>query len=264
MRWNRNRELALSHRNIVLNGVGITGEFEQNLYNGCLQIFNLITAMTGALVVERAGRRTLFLISTAGMCLTYMVWTILSAAYSASADYFDEDGNPVGGTTSIGNGVLAVIFIYYGFYNIALSPLIVSYTVEILPFRIRSRGLMVFQVCISISLVFNQFVNPIALDGIQWRYYIVYTVWLAIEFIYIYLFMVETKGKNGTPLPLEEIARLFDGDDAEPDMLQAEADRRRSEATMLGGEKKHVDGHVDQVEDINGGANDQGIVSNKV
>jgi hypothetical protein len=50
-----------------------------------------------------------------------------------------------------------------------------------LPFRIRSKGLMVFQVMVSLSLVFNQFVNPVALAAIQWRYYIVYTVWLAFE-----------------------------------------------------------------------------------
>lgn len=40
---------------------------------------------------------------------------------------------------------------------------------------------MVMQLCVSASLVFNQYVNPIALDAIEWRYYIVYTVWLAFE-----------------------------------------------------------------------------------
>jgi hypothetical protein len=40
---------------------------------------------------------------------------------------------------------------------------------------------MVFQVAVSISIVFNQYVNPIALDALGWRYYIVYTVWLAFE-----------------------------------------------------------------------------------
>jgi hypothetical protein len=116
--------------NIVLRGIGITGEYEQNLLNGCLQIYNLFTAVLGALVVEKAGRRTLFLTSTAGMCMSYMVWTILSATYTNSASEFNELGDPLNGNPSLGRGVLAVIFIYYGFYNIAMSPLIVSYTVE--------------------------------------------------------------------------------------------------------------------------------------
>jgi len=114
----------------VLRGIGITGEYEQNLLNGCLQIYNLATAIVGALTVEKAGRRVLFLTSTGGMCLSYMIWTILSASYTKSATEFNADGDPLNGTKSLGNGVLAIIFIYYGFYNIALCPLIISYTVE--------------------------------------------------------------------------------------------------------------------------------------
>ncbi|KAI9638480.1 hexose transporter [Dioszegia hungarica] len=247
---------------IVLNGIGITETFEQNLLNGCLQIYNLITAVIGALTVEKAGRRVLFLTSTGGMCLSYMVWTILSATYNAQATEFDASGNPLNGPQSIGNGVIAVIFIYYGFYNIAMSPLIVSYTVEILPFRIRSKGLMVFQICVSFSLVFNQFVNPVALQAIQWRYYIVYTIWLAFEFIYLFFTVVETKGKHGMALPLEEISRLFDGDDAEVDLLDqgvvpgAAGDRRASDGTLLDGgvglEKKGSQerGEIEQVEAV--------------
>lgn len=91
-----------------------------------------------------------------------------------------------------------------------MSPLLVSYTVEILPFRIRAKGLMVMQMCVNASLVFNQYANPIAMKALDWKYYIIYTVWIAFEFVFIYLYCVETKGKNG-PLPLEEIAALFDG-----------------------------------------------------
>jgi hypothetical protein len=50
-----------------------------------------------------------------------------------------------------------------------------------LPFRIRSKGLMIMQMCVSASLVFNQYVNPIALDALAWKYYIVYTIWIGFE-----------------------------------------------------------------------------------
>ncbi len=42
-----------------------------------------------------------------------------------------------------GNAVVAMIFFYYGFYNIAMSPLLVAYTVEILPYAVRTKGLVV-------------------------------------------------------------------------------------------------------------------------
>ncbi len=34
-------------------------------------------------------------------------------------------------------------FVYFGFYDIAYSPLLVAYTVEILPFSIRAKGFAV-------------------------------------------------------------------------------------------------------------------------
>lgn len=118
--------------NIVLRGIGIIDPFDQLLFNGCLQIYNLITALTGALVVERAGRRLLFLLSTGGMCASYVVWTCLSASYQQSATEFNAAGDPINGRTSLGHGVAAVIFIYYGFYNIAMSPLSRSFSRTIL------------------------------------------------------------------------------------------------------------------------------------
>lgn len=119
----------------VLDGIGITSEFDKNLFNGILQIYNLGTAYLGALVVERAGRRVLFLTSTAGMCITYAIWTACSATYQDSVVFVPgtegTDNEEIqSANTSAGNAVAAMIFIYYGFYNIALSPLLVSYTVE--------------------------------------------------------------------------------------------------------------------------------------
>ena len=47
-----------------------------------------------------------------------------------------------------------------------------SYTVEILPFALRAKGFTVFNFAISLSLIFNQYVNPIALGKIHWKYYV--------------------------------------------------------------------------------------------
>ena len=97
------------------------------------------------------------------------------------------------GNKAAGNAVVAFIFLFYGFYDIAFTPLIVSYTVEILPYAIRSKGFNVFNFAISLSLIFNQYVNPIALAAIGWKYYIVYVCWVSFEFVFCYFFVVETK-----------------------------------------------------------------------
>lgn len=39
----------------------------------------------------------------------------------------------------------------------------------------------------------SEYVNPIALDAINWKYYLVFVIFLAFELVYIYFFLVETK-----------------------------------------------------------------------
>jgi len=98
--------------------------------------------------------------------------------------------------------------LYYGFYDLAFTPLIVSYTVEILPYALRAKGFVVFNFLISLSLIFNQYVNPTAITKLGWKYYLVYVVWLLFETVFCYFFIIETKN-----LSLEETAALFDGEE---------------------------------------------------
>jgi len=66
--------------------------------------------------------------------------------------------------------VLTLYLQYYMCYNAALNGLLVSYTVEILPYKIRAKGFIIFTFAIDLSLIFNQYVNPIALDNLAWKY----------------------------------------------------------------------------------------------
>lgn len=96
-------------------------------------------------------------------------------------------------------GALSVL--YSAAYGMAYSPLITSYTLEILPFNLRAKGYTVFGFSVCASLVFNQYINPIALAAIAWKYYIVYCVWIAFELVFVYFFLIETKNRT-----LEETA----------------------------------------------------------
>lgn len=83
------------------------------------------------------------------------------------------------------------------------------------------------------TVAFNQFINPWALDAINWWYYVVYCGWLIFELVFIYFFIVETKGTSfnnpnylqydwlgdcHTGRTLEETAALFDGDEQPQDL----------------------------------------------
>ncbi|KAK8186015.1 general substrate transporter [Phyllosticta citribraziliensis] len=220
--WSGNG-LVSYYMSSVLASVGITDSNQQLVINGVLQIANACVAVGSCFVVDRVGRRKLFLGSTAGMLVCFVVWTVLSARLELSS-YENR---------AMGNAVVFMIFLFYFCYNTAWSGLMVGYAVEILPFNIRAKGIAVLWFCIDASLFVSTFVNPIALDALHWKYYIFYCVWLAIEFAIISRFYVETRNT-----PLEEISKYFDGEDAVGNKaVNSEKDRTLAQDTGLGVEK---------------------------
>jgi hypothetical protein len=84
------------------------------------------------------------------------------------------------------------------------------------------------------------------------------------RFVYLYFTVIETKGRHGSALPLEEVSRLFDGDDAEVDLLDegvvpglGDEKRRASDGTLLGADSgpdkkaSGAHGEIEQVEAVN-------------
>ncbi|KAI0942190.1 hypothetical protein AcW1_009507 [Taiwanofungus camphoratus] len=193
--WSGNG-LVSFYLNKVFDAINITNPTDQLLITGILAIWNLFWAVFASFMVNRAGRRVLFLTSAGGMIIFFSMQTVCSARFAITQ-------NP-----QAAHAVIAFIFLFYAAYDLAFTPLIVSYTVEILPYSLRAKGFNVFNFVISVALIFNQYVNPIALRNIAWKYYIVYCCWLVFEFVFLYFTVVETKNRT-----LEETAALFDGDD---------------------------------------------------
>ena len=157
--WSGNG-LVSFYLNDVFNTIGITDPAIKLLINGILQIWNLSWAFTAALLVERIGRRVLFLSSCVGMVLFFTLQTVCSARYAITK------------SESAAHAVIAFIFLFYASFDIAFTPLIISYTLEILPYSLRAKGFTLFSFVISLALIFNQYANPVALRNIGWKYYV--------------------------------------------------------------------------------------------
>jgi len=209
--WSGNG-LVSYYLNKILSDIGITDPTTQLLINGILSIWNLICALIASSLVEKLGRRLMFLTSAVGMLVFFTAQTIAFAQFQMHQQ------------PAAAHAVIAFIFLFYAFYDLAFTPLIVAYTIEILPYPMRAKGFNIFNFTISLALIFNQYVNPIALVHITWKYYVVYCVWLLIECIFLYKYVVETKN-----LTLEETAAIFDGEEAEKEILAAAAERDLSE-----------------------------------
>lgn len=92
---------------LVLQSVGITGVTEQTLISGFLQVWNLICAVTGALLVNRIGRRKLFNSSNVAMLVCFILITALAATFANQ------------GNSAAGVAVIPFLFLYYGAYDLA-------------------------------------------------------------------------------------------------------------------------------------------------
>lgn len=80
---------------------------------------------------------------------------------------------------------------------------------EVVPYSLRAKASMLYQLTGNLAGIYNSFANPVAMDAISWKYYIVWCVVIGINFTLIFFFFPETKG-----LGLEEVAEIFDGPDA--------------------------------------------------
>jgi hypothetical protein len=122
------------------------------------------------------------------MTCAFAVWTGVSASFAQT------------GSSHAAIAVVAMIFVYYMFYTI-MHPLTYIFITEVFPFVHRAKGVGLTQVFSRGGSAFNQFVNPIGLGNIGWKFYIVYVCWLAVETGIIWFLYPETKGPT-----LEELA----------------------------------------------------------
>ncbi|KAK4239088.1 sugar transporter [Achaetomium macrosporum] len=164
---------------------------------------SLIVSITMALLVDKVGRRPMFLAATSGMFVTFIFWTLTSGLY-------DEHG-----VEGARYAMLFFIWVFSIFYALAWSGLLVGYAIEILPYKLRAKGLMIMNLTVQAALTLNTYANPLAFEAFEgppghtWKLYLIYTCWIFLELCFVYFMYIETKGPT-----LEELAKIIDGDEA--------------------------------------------------
>ncbi|KAL4889663.1 general substrate transporter [Aspergillus ambiguus] len=183
---------------LVLESIGIRGSKETLIINVGLQVWSVVTCAAFAVTVDKLGRRRQLLIAFAIMFFAFLIWTICSAK-AAQTNYQNK---------GLSAAVLLMIFIFQGGSHF-FSPAVYTLIMEIPQYSLRSKGSMIFSLAQNLAGIFSGYVNPIAIDAISWRYYIVYVALLAFDFAVVYLYLPETAN-----MTLEEVAGIFDGEDA--------------------------------------------------
>ncbi|KAH6690401.1 general substrate transporter [Plectosphaerella plurivora] len=198
----------------LYSAAGMDSANDRLWLNAGQTLMSMIVSVGMALLVDRVNRRFMFLAATGGMFLTLAFWTLTCGLH---------ERNQAAGANA---GMIFCVWIFSFFYSLAWSGLLIGYAVEILPYSLRAKGLMILNIFIQVALLLNTYLNPLAFKaweappvdgeasktgygGNTWRLYLIYTIWVAGELTFVYFMFVETRGPT-----LEELVKIIDGPDA--------------------------------------------------
>ncbi|KAF4467470.1 MFS hexose [Fusarium albosuccineum] len=178
----------------ILNQIGMTSQHQKTLINAIMSICNWVTAIIGIFIIPHVKRRSFFLFSTITMTVAFTVWTALAASYTKDP------------RKGYGLGVLAMMFLFNACQTVCWIPLVITYPLETVTTKQRSIFFSSTMFSMNIASFIAQYINPVGLEALSWRWYIIQIVFNTCLIVLIYFTWVETHG-----LTLEEIAMVFDG-----------------------------------------------------
>ncbi|KAF7546540.1 hypothetical protein G7046_g9272 [Stylonectria norvegica] len=202
--------LFSNYIDVVYEGAGIHDQNKKLALSAGKTIMDLTVSVTAAFTVDKMGRRPLFIFGTSGMCACFGLWTIVGAIYGASG-HMGADGKTVYTNQAAGNAQIVFVWLFSVFYHVGFAGLLVSYALEVLPFHLRAKGMMIMNITVQAVLALGNQTNKLAWNNLpsHWNFMLFYTLWDFCELVFVYFVYIETKRPT-----LEEVARIFDGDDA--------------------------------------------------
>lgn len=101
------------------------------------------------------------------MVVSFTLWTIMAAQYENN-----------GGSKQYGIAQIVFVWIFGIFYSIGFSGLLVAYTLEVLPYHLRAKGMMMMNMTVQAILAISAQTNNVAITQLPKTYdfWIFYTV----------------------------------------------------------------------------------------
>ncbi|KAF4767424.1 hypothetical protein N7455_006819 [Penicillium solitum] len=172
------------------------------LYNNHVQLqvtivlnsWALVCAMSGTMLTDKIGRKTLCLSACIMMTIGLLLVGILTKFFGS--------GTHMPGVYA----TIAMIFVFQGSYSFGIAPITQLYPPEVLNYSIRANGMAVWTLVVNLCGLLSTLAMPIALEAIGWKMYMINGAWDALQAIFVALVWIETKN-----LSLEDIDRVIDG-----------------------------------------------------
>jgi hypothetical protein len=160
--------LFSNYINLVYKGAGIKSQNQSLGLSAGERVLALIVSTYAATLIDKVGRRPLFLGSTFGMVLMFVAWTITCATYENSGET----------NKAAGYAQIPFVWLFGVCYSFAWSGLLVAYALEILPYALRAKGLMIMNITVQAILAVGGQTNPVAWANLPKHWYLAlfYTV----------------------------------------------------------------------------------------
>lgn len=184
------------------------------------------------------------------MVVSFALWTIMAAEYENKGE-----------AKQFGIAQIVFVWIFGVFYSIGFSGLLVAYTLEVLPYHLRAKGVLIMNMTVQAILAISAQTNNIAITQLPKTYdfWIFYTVWPSflnfsnlfvvlfsnapfflqcwdvLEAVWVYFVFVETKGPT-----LEEIAAIFDGEEVVAHIDLAQTQKEIETQQLETADDRHV------------------------
>ncbi|KAL4805228.1 general substrate transporter [Aspergillus unguis] len=176
---------------LIYKGLGQTGRMPL-LLSAIYVTLGAFANYISSLLIDRLGRRALFLVGLSGMLISLICEAALWAKYAGTTDRAGL------------SAALFFIFLHLAFYGCCIDATSFVYAAEIFPTHIRSRGVAWSVGTLFLTTIPYLEAAPTALANIGWKYFLVFIVITLINIPIVYFTFPETKG-----LSLEEINSKF-------------------------------------------------------
>lgn len=172
---------------VYQNTMGLNRNLSMIL-GGCTSLTYLVGSIIPLFVIDKFGRRALLMFSSAGLCLCFVMVSILLSDRTIERAY----------------GSCAMIFLLQLFLGCGLLPIPWFYPSEINTTRLRSRAMAIGSAANWMSVFVIVQIAPVSIQNLGWKTFVIFSVFNFCWVPIIYFFFPETAN-----LELEDIDHIF-------------------------------------------------------
>ncbi|KAJ3284725.1 hypothetical protein HK104_009806 [Borealophlyctis nickersoniae] len=185
----------------VARQAGVTSQDTRLLLVGvksCVQFLSAI--VVGGVMTDKLSRRSLLLLGT----LLFPIWLSILAVTTSTATAAADAAISAASPAMVSLTVFAV-FAFSITDSVTWTPMQALYPIECLTPSTRVKGMSLSGLITYATVAVNQYIAPLGLAALGWKYYVAFAAWDMVEAGVMYLFLVETKGWSG-----EELDEVFE------------------------------------------------------